>query len=419
MSLLLRGCWKLRVALFSSIFASSFGPAVVLAAPAGVTLWQFGEGRLLSGGTTLPLIPQGTHTAKDGSGSETTYLYQAVGQHAVPTVVGDVVTTQTVQSTGTRTLVVSASGWYEPFSVTTGAPTASQLAFIQCGFAAGDPGFGECFDGKPNGQTVLANSGLPTPVVLAVGTGGEGKAKDNGSPATATTDTTSPSTLPSDSSSPPTSSSASSSTSASSSNSRVSASIIAAAALSSIISTLLVFALVFWLCRRRRVRQAVFRDNLKATPFVLEQELPRSAASQSQSQSQTQAWTQAQRAQYQFGFMGPHSESSVSAGAVSGRVEGRDNMFGFAFPAAARPTIRDDAAAHPYLHHAPGQGPRTTNRTSTGTLSSISDPEMAMAPGSGSPTGRYLRYSSDKMPGARGSVLRDAGEDERALPGYR
>ncbi|KAJ7062567.1 hypothetical protein C8F01DRAFT_1134577 [Mycena amicta] len=120
-----------------------------------VTLWQFGALRLFGGEVTLPLVPQGTAAG----GGATTYLYQAVNPATVVTVQDNLFVTQTIPVTGTRTIIASASGWFEMFP---DRPLADNIA---CGFV--DSTFGECFDGNLL-TTTLANSGPPTPVVLAV-----------------------------------------------------------------------------------------------------------------------------------------------------------------------------------------------------------------------------------------------------------
>ncbi|KAJ7249798.1 hypothetical protein B0H12DRAFT_1072327 [Mycena haematopus] len=115
-----------------------------------VTLWQFGQGRLLSGQATLPLQPLGT--ASDGSA--TMYLYQVLNPVVVTTVVDATFTTQTIPSPTPRTIVASASGWVEVFGKGNN---------IACGLI--DSTFGECFIGT---ATAPANSGAPTPEVLRV-----------------------------------------------------------------------------------------------------------------------------------------------------------------------------------------------------------------------------------------------------------
>ncbi|KAF7303493.1 BTB domain-containing protein [Mycena indigotica] len=132
-------------------------------APPQVTLWQFGGERLLNGKLTLPLVPLGTATptppasaSRATLGPQTTYLYQVVNPSPTTTVRDGLFTTETVAVTGARTIVASASGWYEPL------PSG---ASIQCSFV--NTTYGECFDGK-SGSTTLANRGKPTPVVLAV-----------------------------------------------------------------------------------------------------------------------------------------------------------------------------------------------------------------------------------------------------------
>ncbi|KAE9398528.1 hypothetical protein BT96DRAFT_994733 [Gymnopus androsaceus JB14] len=111
-----------------------------------VTLWQFGQGRLLSAAVTLPLEPLGT----SGNGLATTYLYQALNSATITTTNdAGLTTTQTGLSPTPRTIVASASGWIE------------QSNNMACSLV--DSGFGECFIG-----TTLANSGVPITEVLAV-----------------------------------------------------------------------------------------------------------------------------------------------------------------------------------------------------------------------------------------------------------
>ncbi|KAJ7670050.1 hypothetical protein DFH06DRAFT_1179886, partial [Mycena polygramma] len=110
-----------------------------------VTLWQFGQGRLLAGQATLPLQPLAT--ASDGSA--TMYLYQVLNPATITTIIDGSFTTQTMPSAASRTLIASASGWVEPFGTTNAI--ACQLVNSK---------FGECFQGT---GTAPANSGVPTP----------------------------------------------------------------------------------------------------------------------------------------------------------------------------------------------------------------------------------------------------------------
>ncbi|KAJ6464826.1 hypothetical protein C8R45DRAFT_1023307 [Mycena sanguinolenta] len=112
-----------------------------------VTLWQFGQGRLLSASVTLPLEPMGT--ASDGSA--TTYLYQALNNNFLPTTNAAGITTQNIPKPTPRTIVASASGWFEPG------------VGVSCGLV--DSTFGECFLGI---NTAPANSGKPTPEVILI-----------------------------------------------------------------------------------------------------------------------------------------------------------------------------------------------------------------------------------------------------------
>jgi len=102
-----------------------------------VTLWEFGTGRLLNGVTTLPLLPIGVASG----GLATTYLYRVV---------------VTSGASATRTVIVSASGWFESFSANNGG------LGIQCSFTGIGASEGVCFD-----QTSTA-SGPPTPHVIAL-----------------------------------------------------------------------------------------------------------------------------------------------------------------------------------------------------------------------------------------------------------
>ncbi|KAF7310259.1 hypothetical protein MIND_00399800 [Mycena indigotica] len=113
-------------------------------ASTSITLWQFGQPRLLNAPLgTLPLIPLGSE------GGATTYLYQALVP-ATPTDDPRVIATSTVA----RTIIASASGWVEPFD--NGNNIACHLI---------NPTFGACVEGTAS-QT--ANMGTPTPEVLQV-----------------------------------------------------------------------------------------------------------------------------------------------------------------------------------------------------------------------------------------------------------
>ncbi|KAJ6492137.1 hypothetical protein C8R45DRAFT_191836 [Mycena sanguinolenta] len=122
-------------------------------AETAATLWQFGTSRLLLGQTTLPLQPLGTAD----NDAATTYLYQV--QNSITTVTTDargvVANVPTVSATP-RTIVISASGWYEIFE-THGA--------VSCGYI--DATFGQC-QNLNSVTTTLANSGTPTPVVIPI-----------------------------------------------------------------------------------------------------------------------------------------------------------------------------------------------------------------------------------------------------------
>ncbi|KAJ7218553.1 hypothetical protein GGX14DRAFT_595242 [Mycena pura] len=127
-------------------FAQTVGPVTA------VTLWQFGQGRLLEGRLgTAPLIPLGTALG----GVATTYLYQAVNP-VVTTATNEegLLTPETIASATPRTVIVSASGWIEAFG--TGVN-------IECSLV--NSAFGDCVTGT---NAVTANSGVPTAEVLQV-----------------------------------------------------------------------------------------------------------------------------------------------------------------------------------------------------------------------------------------------------------
>ncbi|KAE9404926.1 hypothetical protein BT96DRAFT_1015874 [Gymnopus androsaceus JB14] len=130
--------------LLSFLFASGLAQQVT-----AVTLWQFGQGRLLEAKSTLALEPLGQLS----DGSATTYLYQALNLATITTTNNaGLMTTVTGLSPTPRTIIASASGWIEPFS-----PTDN----IACSLVNSE--FGECFI-----SGTLANSGTPTPEVFAV-----------------------------------------------------------------------------------------------------------------------------------------------------------------------------------------------------------------------------------------------------------
>ncbi|KAJ7218520.1 hypothetical protein GGX14DRAFT_390288 [Mycena pura] len=124
-----------------------------------VTLWQFGEGRLLSAQSTLPLIPLGTAPG----GAETTYLYQALNQFVVTTTYDDgflsVVGTRV--TTTPRTVIADASGWFEAFD---NEPTQTGHT-IACSLV--NSVFGDCAD-IIGASTVTSNSGSPIAEVFGV-----------------------------------------------------------------------------------------------------------------------------------------------------------------------------------------------------------------------------------------------------------
>ncbi|KAJ7693675.1 hypothetical protein B0H17DRAFT_492518 [Mycena rosella] len=119
-----------------------------------VTLWQFGQNRLLGGAVTVPLQPLGT--ASDGSA--TTYRYEVANNNVVAsTDSAGSITIQTTAVPTSRTIVASASGWVEEFG---------NGVEIVCGFV--DSEFGACLDTTVSGSGSTANSGVPTPVALQV-----------------------------------------------------------------------------------------------------------------------------------------------------------------------------------------------------------------------------------------------------------
>ncbi|KAJ7174827.1 hypothetical protein C8R46DRAFT_94226 [Mycena filopes] len=124
-------------------------------AQTAVTLWQFGPGRLLSAQLTLPLEPLATAT----DGSATVYLYQAVNNAELTTTNAGGVTTTTFASATPRTIIASASGWFEPNANGGG---------IEC--ALENASFGRCFNIQSGGVAVPANSGKPFAEVLGIST---------------------------------------------------------------------------------------------------------------------------------------------------------------------------------------------------------------------------------------------------------
>ncbi|KAF9075699.1 hypothetical protein BDP27DRAFT_1443014 [Rhodocollybia butyracea] len=116
--------------IFFLLILTSFNIPSAFSSITALTLFQFGGDRLDPGTTTLPLSPLGT--ASDNS--ETTYLYRAI-----------------TLTTISRTMIISASGWAEPFLTAT----------IECKFI--DSTEGECFGGTTGTAT-----GKPTPNVFQV-----------------------------------------------------------------------------------------------------------------------------------------------------------------------------------------------------------------------------------------------------------
>ncbi|KAF8183320.1 hypothetical protein K438DRAFT_1937589 [Mycena galopus ATCC 62051] len=132
------------VSFFAFFLAGAFAQTQT-----AVTLWQFGQGRLLEAHVTLPLEAMGTVS----DGSATTYLYQALNDNLLTTTnAAGSFTTQTIAKPTPRTIVASASGWVE-------------LGLgISCGLV--NSTFGECFLGT---NTVPANTGKPTPEAILIG----------------------------------------------------------------------------------------------------------------------------------------------------------------------------------------------------------------------------------------------------------
>ncbi|KAJ7107889.1 hypothetical protein C8R44DRAFT_744465 [Mycena epipterygia] len=135
-------------AVISSLLASWVARAMAQSEATAVTLWQFGNGRLLDGQVILPMEPMGTAS----NGAATTYLYQVLNPAVVVTTNEAGLLTLTTPSATPRTIVASASGWVEYFGTTIG---------IACNLVNSE--FGQCLDG-----TSTANTGVPTPQVLAL-----------------------------------------------------------------------------------------------------------------------------------------------------------------------------------------------------------------------------------------------------------
>ncbi|KAF9075705.1 hypothetical protein BDP27DRAFT_1358348 [Rhodocollybia butyracea] len=114
------------------------------------TVWEFGTNRLLGGQFTQPLLPLGT--AADGSA--TTYLWQVLNPVVTVFTSNGAPVLTTSLAAGSRTVVVSPSGYVEPFG---------PGSFVQCQFI--DATEGECF-----GETGTTVFGAPTPITLAVDT---------------------------------------------------------------------------------------------------------------------------------------------------------------------------------------------------------------------------------------------------------
>ncbi|KAJ7218525.1 hypothetical protein GGX14DRAFT_437357, partial [Mycena pura] len=148
-------CW-----LLGFLVADTYGQTEAVDPVTAVTLWQFGFVRLLGGQLgTLPLIPLGTAPG----GVATTYLYQAVNPAVVTTTNDDgfLSVVGTLASATPRTVIASASGWFEAFA---NEPTQTGHT-IACGLV--DSTFGECTDYNL-GSTFIDGSGLPTPAAFQV-----------------------------------------------------------------------------------------------------------------------------------------------------------------------------------------------------------------------------------------------------------
>jgi len=147
-------CWLLGL-----LVADTYGQTEAIDPVIAVTLWQFGEGRLLAGALgTLPLIPLGTAAG----GVETTYLYQALNPAVVTATNEDgFLSVGTFTSATPRTVIASASGWFESFA---DEPTQTGHA-IACSLV--NSVFGDCVN-IIGASTATSNSGLPAPLVLQV-----------------------------------------------------------------------------------------------------------------------------------------------------------------------------------------------------------------------------------------------------------
>ncbi|KAF7318606.1 hypothetical protein HMN09_00371500 [Mycena chlorophos] len=233
------GCRRYMLLLRSGNYPPSDNHGPVTGSSAQqVTLWQFGVGRVAGGEITLSLVPLGTVTEANGQ-LATTYLYQVVNnQESVTQVDGTgLVTTETLAVTNSRTIIASASGWFEHAPPLNGLPH-----IISCGFF--NASFGECFDETP-ATTTLANNGVPTPLVLGVSTS---------IPASAIPSSTATFVFATDSSSLSLSLPTSPSRSSKSSTASASAGTLVAAILGSIAATILIAGFLLWFLRRRRLR---------------------------------------------------------------------------------------------------------------------------------------------------------------------
>ncbi|KAJ7218535.1 hypothetical protein GGX14DRAFT_560872 [Mycena pura] len=149
-------CWLLGFLVTHTYAQTEVDPVTA------VTLWQFGKLRLLAGQWgTLPLIPLGTAAG----GVETTYLYQAVNPVVVTTTNEDGFLLEGPSASATpRTVIASASGWFEAFTFANAAPTQPGHT-IACNLV--NSGFGVCVD-IVGASTATSNSGLPTSAVFLV-----------------------------------------------------------------------------------------------------------------------------------------------------------------------------------------------------------------------------------------------------------
>jgi hypothetical protein len=130
----------------------------VVSAQSIITLWQFGQGNLLSAQLTLPLTPLGT--AADGL--STTYLYQALNNIVTDQTNDGVTQVVTLGSATPRTIVASASGWVENF--------ASQSHMIACTLINSAEGNCIYVNFASSTTTSIGPTVAPFPEILTVAT---------------------------------------------------------------------------------------------------------------------------------------------------------------------------------------------------------------------------------------------------------